>query len=714
MKKKINLSFETTGIYRFEIKNGSHVFKLNEQFQIFDISFCTTKSETSKAFIVNRQLFEFIITTSPMINIRSVEFNCTKKRISSDNQGAERKFVVEKKNEKFNIIVESNELCFLNSILDTTMTPILIHKENTLRIQDLILEEVLFEKTQWDSYYPIVKLYDEELYSKYSNIINNMLLNQGIISICNDQKNGCEYLVRKDNLSVDLGNVNKPIYIIESTDIQYIEEEVKIEINISIQGNFLETGNYKLKLFVIEDMNKFLEKTQSINEIANTLTFTFTFDKNKFTKNTPHKLFLDFFLDNFILNDFIQNDFLLSEKRTELSQMIFINDESFISKHTVKLEDILDEKQGLYIYFNKDIPTLFFNSLSFMKDNNIVETFEIKDDYIQKDKKHLKIPISFTNRLNEDYTLQINYNGGFITCPNTITIQRKTMKIISGIFWHNITSLNNKTFNLSVSSLVGVSKKTLMLINNDNNYSSQSTSFKILDKENGLINVVFDAPPEEGIYRIKIQIEKNNKDKEFISSQKIIFYNNSVELSKKSAKYKYYELTSKDIQIKLSKSILRQQIASITLTHNKRNVKFSVIDGNVISFNPREYDINKVGTYIVNINSWEEEGNQDVLITSSYTIKVENYCSIISFEPPIMHSGIDQKLTIVYDKLFTPEVQIDGIVFLNDTNKITVSLIEKTFVYDLNIKRTIVSYMLENINTPYDSGLYKIKMLFTN
>ena len=151
------------------------MIKLNEEFQIFDISF-STKSEKSKAFIVNSQYFEFMITTSPMINIISVEFSCTKKS-SSDSQDAETTFVIKKKNKKFKFEVKSNELCFLNSILDTTMRPILIHKENTLRIQDLILEEVLFEKTQWDSYYPIVKLYDEELYSKYSNIINNMLLN---------------------------------------------------------------------------------------------------------------------------------------------------------------------------------------------------------------------------------------------------------------------------------------------------------------------------------------------------------------------------------------------------------------------------------------------------------------------------------------------------------------------------------------------------------
>ena len=681
------------------------MFKLNEQFQIFDIFF-STKLETSKAFIVNQQPFEFMITTSPMINIIAVEFNCTKKRISSNSQVTTGPFVIKKKNKKFKIQVESNELCFLNSILDTTMTPIPIHKENTLRIQDLILEEVLFEKTQSDSYYPIIKLYDGELCSKYSNIINSVLLNLETFPISKDEKDGLKYSGKiSDDLSINLGGVNKPIYIIEPTD-QYIENE----INISIQGDFSETGNYKLKLFVGEDMNNVFEKTQSINEIAltqdvtNTLMFTFTFDKNKFTKNTPHKLFLDFFLD----------DFLLSENKTELSQMIFIDDGLFISKHTVKLENILDEKQELYIYFNKDIPTSFFNSIFLMKDKNIIETFEIKDDYIQKDQKHLKIPISFTNHLSGDYTLQINYNGGFINCPNTIIIQRETMKIISGLFWHNITQPNNKSFNLSVSSIVGVSKKTLMLINNDNNYSSQSTSFKILDKENGLINVVFDAPPEEGIYRIKIQIEKNNKDKEFTSSQKIIFYNNSVELSKKSAKYKHYELINKDIQIKLSKSILRQQIASITLIHNEKNVEFSVIDGNVISFTSSEYDINKVGTYIINIKSWEEEGNQDVLVTSSYTIKVENYCSIISFEPSIIYSGTDQKLTIVYDKLFTPEVQIEGIVFLNDTNEITVSLIEKTFVYDLNIKRTIVSYMLENINTPYDSGFYKIKTIFTN
>jgi hypothetical protein len=108
LKKKINLSFETTGIYRFEIKNGSQVIKLNEQFQIFDISFNTKSEKASKAFIVNQQLFEFMITTSPMINIISVEFYCTKKRISSGSQDAERKFVMEKKNEKFNI--QSNQM----------------------------------------------------------------------------------------------------------------------------------------------------------------------------------------------------------------------------------------------------------------------------------------------------------------------------------------------------------------------------------------------------------------------------------------------------------------------------------------------------------------------------------------------------------------------------------------------------------------------------
>jgi hypothetical protein len=89
LKKKINLSFETTGIYRFEIKNGSQVIKLNEQFQIFDISFSTKSEKASKAFIVNQQLFEFMITTSPMINIISVEFYCTKKRISSGSQDTE-------------------------------------------------------------------------------------------------------------------------------------------------------------------------------------------------------------------------------------------------------------------------------------------------------------------------------------------------------------------------------------------------------------------------------------------------------------------------------------------------------------------------------------------------------------------------------------------------------------------------------------------------